>query len=97
VGWIKDVKAETIGKAAAKAREDGKSVFAALLNSPATHSTMSGEIGDWSLMVAAVEAEGWVLSHWTTSVDTKGRPQAYPLFRRVEAPRGTGSVIPHGL
>lgn len=83
MGWIKDNKADMLAKAAAKAREEGLPVFAALLNSPATHSGLSGEVRDWSLMVTAVEAEGWRLDSWTASVDTKGRPQAYPLFRRI--------------
>ena len=84
MGIFKDAKAATLAKEAAKARDNGQVVFAAMLNTPATQHTMSGEINDWSLMIGAVEAEGWFLSHWATAADTKGRPQAYPLFRRAQ-------------
>ena len=83
MGWIKDAKATKVAADAAKARDAGQTVFAVMLNSPATHPGLSGEIPDWSLMVTAIEAEGWRLEQWTASVDSKGRPQAYPLFRRA--------------
>ncbi|GAA0627751.1 hypothetical protein HPO96_37250 [Kribbella sandramycini] len=94
MGWVKDKKAEELGRQAAEAYADpAKQVFAALLNSPASHSGISSEIGDWSQMVTAIEAEGWQLTHWTASLDTKGRPQAYPLFRRTNAGQAGGAQV----
>lgn len=82
MGIFKDAKASTIGAEAKKAADNGQAVFATLMNSPSSHHGMSGEINDWSLMIQAIEAEGWRLSEWSVGADTKGRPQAYPLFRR---------------
>lgn len=82
MGLIKDVKAGTIGTEAAKARDKGRGTFAAMLNTPMSQHGMSGGIDDWAVMIDAVEAEGWVLSSWSVAMDTKGRPQAYPVFRR---------------
>lgn len=82
MGFIKDAKASQLGTEAQKAHEDGDYFFTPLLNSPSTHHGMSGNIRDWAVMVQAVEAAGWVLDQWTVAADNKGRPQAYPLFRR---------------
>lgn len=83
MGIFKDTKAGALGNAARKAREDGRGTFAAMLNSPMTQADLSSEIEDWSVMIDAVQAEGWALAHWTVGQDRKGRPQAYPVFRRV--------------
>ncbi|WBQ03832.1 hypothetical protein [Kribbella sp. CA-293567] len=80
---MKDAKATALGQAAAKARDEGRPIFAAMLNSPATHGGISSEVEDWSQMIAAVEAEGWFLANWTAASDNKGKPQAYPVFRRT--------------
>lgn len=85
MGIFKDLKSSMVGKEAAKAREDGRLTFAALLNTPASHTGVSGVIDDWGVMVDAIEAEGWSLSMWAAAVDAKGKPQAYPLFRRTQA------------
>lgn len=84
MGIIRDAKANTLAKQAAEAREKGQPVFAAVLNSPAFRPDFSGEVVDWSMMLAAIEAEGWVLYNWSAGSDPKGRPQAYPLFRRAQ-------------
>jgi hypothetical protein len=47
--------------------------------------TPTGEVTAWMDSVDAVERAGWVLEHWTTSVDTGGTFNAFPLFRRGEA------------
>ena len=47
-----------------------------------THHTLSGAVAGWAEKIEAVEAEGGVLTHWSVAADDKGRPQAYPLFRR---------------
>jgi hypothetical protein len=83
MGIFKDAKVSTLAAEATKAAEAGRSVFAPKLNTPATQHSLSGEIVDWSMMVAAVESAGWRLEHWSVAMDAKGRPEAYPLFRRV--------------
>jgi hypothetical protein len=44
----------------------------------------NGEMTAWMDSVDAVEQSGWALEHWTTSVDTGGTFNAFPLFRRRE-------------
>lgn len=83
MGWVKNLKADVIAGEARKAAERGQTVFAAMLNTPMTMPDLSGEVPGWGDMVAAVEAQGWRLEHWSAGADHKGRPQAYPVFRRV--------------
>jgi hypothetical protein len=82
MGWIKDAKANTLGAEARKAFEDGDWYFAPRLNSPATAHQLSGNIGDWAMMLEAIAKAGWVLQHWSVAQDKPGRPEAYPLFVR---------------
>lgn len=84
MGWIKDAKANMLSTEAARAREEGRAVFAPMLNTPITQSSSmqtSGAVSGWAEMIEAVEAEGWTMVHWSVAADQKGRPQAYPLFR----------------
>lgn len=84
MGIIKTAKANLIVEAAAKARDAGRRVFVAQMRSPLTKTeAWSGGIDDWSQMVDAVEAQGWRLDRWAVTLDAKGRPAAYPLFRRA--------------
>lgn len=82
MGMFKDAKAGALGKEAAKALEDGAYFFTPRLNFPATMHGLSGNVSDWSAMVQEVESVGWALTHWSVAMDTKGRPEAYPVFRR---------------
>lgn len=83
MGIFKDAKVSHLSDEAAKAAAEGRGVFTAMLNSPALRGEMSGSIADWALMIEAVESQGWRLQHWSIGQDHKGRPQAYPLFRRA--------------
>jgi hypothetical protein len=83
VGFIKDTKAQNLGTEAKRAVEQGRTVFAPKLNTPMSQHNMSGAIAGWAEMVEAVEAQGWRLDQWSVAIDNKGRPEAYPLFRRV--------------
>ncbi|MFK0057981.1 hypothetical protein ACIQTN_01920 [Streptomyces werraensis] len=83
MGFLKDAKASTLGAEAKKAAEKGRKVFTPFLNMPMTQTGMSGNVDDWAQMIEAVEAEGWTLAEWTVGLDAKGKPQAYPLFRRA--------------
>jgi hypothetical protein len=83
MGLIRNMKAGVVENDAARAFAAGAGVFTPRLNYPATHSPASGGIADWSQMVDAIEAVGWRLEHWSVASDAKGRPEAYPLFRRA--------------
>lgn len=82
MGWIRSAKADKLGEQAKVAYANGQPVFAAMFNSPAFNLGFSGEIPDWSGMIAAVEGQGWGLANWAASTDLKGNPQAYAVFRR---------------
>jgi hypothetical protein len=82
MGFMKQVKVDGIIKEAARAVEEGRTVFAPKLNTPATQHSFSGSIAGWAEMIEAVEAAGWTMTEWTVAHDSKGRPEAYPLFRR---------------
>lgn len=83
MGFIREKKAEHVGADARAAREAGMRVFAARLNTPALTWGVSGSIKGWAEMIESIEAEGWVLQQWAAAVDSKGNPEAYPLFRRA--------------
>ena len=82
MGMIRDTKANMLANQARSAYVNGQFIFAAMLNSPWSNIGASGEIPDWSQMIEAVEREGWVLFQWAGSSDSRGNPQAYPVFRR---------------
>jgi len=82
MGKIKDAKADILRTQAARAVEEGRTVFAPMLNTPKTQPRISSSIAGWAEMMEAVEGEGWELTHWSVAADGHGRPQAYPLFRR---------------
>ncbi|MFD8618282.1 hypothetical protein [Streptomyces sp. NPDC059513] len=83
MGFLNSAKSDMLGKAAKEAHEKGRKVFTPFLNMPATQGNMSGPIDAWAEMIEAVEAEGWTLAEWSVGLDAKGKPQAYPLFRRA--------------
>ncbi len=82
MGWIKDAKRNMLAEEAARAVQEGRTVFAPMLNTPMSQHTMSGSVAGWAEMVESIEEQGWQLQQWAVAMDTKGRPQAYPLFRR---------------
>ena len=83
MGIIKDAKSNMLATEAQRAVSQGQTIFAPMLNAPATHHMMSGAVPGWAEMIEAVEGCGWKLEHWSVAADQKGRPQAYPLFRRT--------------
>ncbi|WP_433225625.1 hypothetical protein [Actinomadura formosensis] len=80
MGFIKDAKRDAIAKEAARAREEGRRFFTPKLNSPMTQHGFSGSIAGWAEQIEAIEDAGWELTSWTVAHDSKGRPEAYPLF-----------------
>ena len=83
MGFFKDTKAAASAREAEQAFESGRVFFTPRLNLPMTHHAASGDIPDWAVIVEAIEASGWRLEHWSVGMDAKGRPEAYPLFRRA--------------
>lgn len=81
MGFIKDAKAGNLRAEAERAAKEGRTVFAPMLNTPATQSALSGSVAGWAEMIQAVESVGWRMTMWAVASDQKGRPQAYPLFR----------------
>jgi hypothetical protein len=82
--FMKDVRSETLAKHARRAAEEGRTVFAPRLGDTsgvAANTTMP--VSGWAELIEAVETEGWLIQHWTVVLDHKGRPEAYPLFRRT--------------
>jgi hypothetical protein len=82
VGFMKQVKVDEITKEAGRAVAEGRTVFAPKLNTPMTQHGLSGSIAGWAEMIEAIEGEGWTMTDWSVAHDSKGRPEAYPLFRR---------------
>jgi hypothetical protein len=82
MGWVRDGKAEVLASEAKRVWGEGSPVFIAVLNEPGSRVGWSGEVKDWTLMVAAVEQVGWKLDQWSVGSDPKGKPQAYPVFQR---------------
>lgn len=82
MGLIKDMKVDTLATEATKALEAGHYFFTPRLNMPGSAHGMTGNIATWGLMIQAVESAGWALAHWAVAMDTKGRTEAYPVFRR---------------
>lgn len=83
MGIFKDAKVSSLVQEAERAAEAGRRLFTPRLNTPMTQHGMSGDIADWGLMIDGVEAAGWRLEHWAVGLDTKGRAEAYPVFRRA--------------
>jgi hypothetical protein len=81
MGFIKDAKVNMLLTEARRAVEEGRTVFAPKLNTPMTQSGLSGSIAGWAEMIEGIESAGWRMTDWSVAVDSKGRPEAYPLFR----------------
>lgn len=84
-GWAKKAKGSMLREEAARAREEGHTVFVPMLNTgfwERTSAMYSAPVSGWAEMIESIEGEGWRLEQWSVATDTKGRPQAYPLFRR---------------
>lgn len=81
MGLIKASKAGVLRGEAERAVSEGRSVFAPRLNTPKTAAGFTGSVSGWAEEIEAVEDCGWSLVSWAVTVDGKGNPTAYPLFR----------------
>lgn len=82
MGWVKDKKADALLSEAKRALDENRKYFTPRLNTPAFQHNFSGSIAGWAEMIEAIEEAGWLLAEWSVTDDQKGRPEAYPLFRR---------------
>lgn len=82
MGLINNLKADTLGKDAARAREQGRTVFVARINMPVTGSGFSQSLSGAAEMIEAIEAQGWAYHDMSWTQDSKDRPEGYFLFRR---------------
>lgn len=79
----KSTKTDVVDQART-ARAAGRRTFAPVLLAPFSPlKAVTGDVGDWSETVDAVEAEGWTLFQWAVAADKAGRVSAYPLFRKA--------------
>jgi hypothetical protein len=82
---VKDTRAAMLRIEAERAVQQGRSIYAPMLNttiSTSVNQELPGSVSGWADMIEAIEDAGWRLGHWTVALDFQGRPQAYPLFRR---------------
>lgn len=83
MGFITSTKIDGLIKSLDKATEQGRRTVSVRLNTPKTDAEFSDVIPYWSEAIDEIESRGWVLAEWSVSADSKGRPQAFPLFRRA--------------
>ena len=62
MGFIKDAKANTAASHAARARQEGHTVFLYRQNIGATSSGFSGPVTDMAEVIESVEQAGWHLA-----------------------------------
>ena len=74
---VKEAKADVLGRHAARAVTEGRSVFVANLNMSMFQVDVNGPIGGWAEMIEAVEREGWTLQS-LSMIDSKS---GVALFR----------------
>ena len=81
MGFFQEATASAIGTDAATAAQAGRLVFVAMLHGGLTYRGMSKEVSAWSEQIAAIEASGWMLTHFST-VEEAQAPKAYCVFHR---------------
>lgn len=62
MGFIKDAKATTAANHAARARQEGRTVFLYRHNVPASSSGFSGPVTDTAEVIESIEQTGWQLA-----------------------------------
>lgn len=87
MGLLGKVKSDVIGSQASAAAESGSPVFVARINVDIGDAGFSGEVKHAAGIVSAVEAAGWHLDQMSYTLDKKGRPEGYFLFRRTAGGR----------
>lgn len=85
MGILKKHYANSVAEDAARAREEGRTVFVARIPASGLATNYVGSMGGMAEMIEAIEQQGWRLEHWqiATLDGHGGQPIGYPLFRRV--------------
>ncbi|GGY72096.1 hypothetical protein [Streptomyces xanthochromogenes] len=83
MGWIKDAKAEAIGKEAQRALDEGRAVFVCRINQGTLQSNFSGPLSGVAEQIEAIEALGWELEQASFSHDHKDHASAFLIFRKA--------------
>jgi len=82
MGFLKDVKVNTITQHAERALAEGRFVFLARINVPVGDLTgFSGPVSGVAEQIEAVERTGWALQQMSY-IQGKGHIQGFYLFRR---------------
>lgn len=89
MGFLKDAKAESIGKQAARAAQEGRAVFACRVNEGGWNDSYAGSLSGVAESIEAVEAQGWRLEH-SSALPGKGQNVSLFLVFRRTAPQGWG-------
>jgi hypothetical protein len=82
MGFINSLKADTFGKDAARAREQGRTVFVGRFIVRGDIAAMSQSVSGAAEMIEATEAEGWTLQEMSWMQNAKEQTEGYFLFRR---------------
>lgn len=82
MGFIKDIKVQTMRTEAQKAIDAGQVVFVCRINQGALQSNWSGPLDAVAEQIEAIEELGWALDQSTFAHDHKGHASAFLIFRR---------------
>ncbi|MFF7158116.1 hypothetical protein [Streptomyces sp. NPDC008139] len=86
MGFIKDVKVQTMKTEAQKAIDAGQHVFVCRINQGALQPNWSGPLVAVAEQIEAIEGLGWALDQSTFAHDNKGHASAFLIFRRPKVP-----------
>ncbi len=82
MGFVKEAKANTAAQHAARARNEGRTVFLYRYNVPATSSGFSGPVEGAAEVIESVEQAGWALVQVAYDGAQSKNGAALLLFRR---------------
>jgi hypothetical protein len=81
LGFVRDIKSGAAAAEAARARQEGRSVFLYRFNVPAASSGFSGSVSGAAEVIEAIERAGWVLSQMAFDGHQSKNGVALLLFR----------------
>jgi hypothetical protein len=82
VGFVKDIKSGAAAAEAARARQEGRSVFMYRFNVPVASPGLSGSVSGAAEVIEAIEGAGWVLEQMAFDGQSKNGA-ALLLFRSL--------------
>lgn len=81
MGLIKDAKTGTATQHAARAREEGRTVFLYKFNVPSTSSRFSEPVSGAAEVIEGIERQGWILHQMAYDSQQGGHGSVLLLFR----------------